>query len=1027
MKSRILSIVLTLCMVLCLVPASVLAADELYTVTVNAAAGGKVSADGTNWSDSVVVSVAKGGTLGDRVKYRPDEGYKLDSVIAPTIIKKIVASDVNTAVIDDEGNLYTAGDNYLGQLGRKLKTNQYQDSVLTKVSTSAKITDVAAGLEHTIILDENGDVWTAGCNQYGALGTNENLGKYWYGTGIDTFKKVTVGDGSVKIKAVAAGQSHTILIDENGGVWTAGYNSDGQLGRSENVNSGTPNAVFKKAEGLDSVKITAAAGGTAHTVLLDESGNVWTAGNNVYGQLGRQTAATEAAAFEKVTDSISGVKITAIAAGSSHTVLLDESGNVWTAGCNLYGELGREMTGSANKTFEKANLQGAVGAKAIAAGAGNTIVIDTDDNTRTCGIKGFGQLGRNTESTNNPELLTVTDGIGSTKMMAAAAGNRHSVLLDEHGGVWSCGGNQNGQLCRDGNLKKSETFAAVTDGMIETITFAAMTEKVITSDRVFTITSAVRETVQLEYDLGGGKWIDGFTPRNFAYKDEGLALPDATKIEKPGYTFTGWETSSLTAEPIKCSAKWTANTYTVTFDANGGTVKPDTMTVTYGEEFDPMPIAERYGYVFDGWFDEPGGGKKYGDKNGHSTAGYDKAENCTLYARWIEVDCTVTFDPNGGMLTGPATSDGKQNGRVDAPGKAPVREGYSFTGWYTDAACTQQWNFNNLLKGDITLYAGWIINSYTITIQPENGEQNLTITENYGTPITAPTLKKAGYLFAGWDKQFPATMPAGDLTITAQWTVCCHADTTAHPTCTDPAVCTVCGGTIAALGHDFSVEQHNENTHWKKCSRCDARHDENPHNWDDGVTTVSPTCMKEGKKTFTCNDCGATKIEPIWANGHNWAQEWQHDALHHWHECFNADCDVRDHDSAKEGYGEHIGGTATCTAKAVCATCGKAYGEMDAANHAGLRRIDAKVATKETEGNIEYWYCESCGKYYSDAAAAKEITQAATVTEKLPSDPKSPQTGDNHAVMLWFALLFISGGAGIGAAAIVKKKKHSAG
>ena len=119
------------------------------------------------------------------------------------------------------------------------------------------------------------------------------------------------------------------------------------------------------------------------------------------------------------------------------------------------------------------------------------------------------------------------------------------------------------------------------------------------------------------------------------------------------------------------------------------------------------------------------------------------------------------------------------------------------------------------------------------------------------------------------------------------------------------------------------------------------------------------------------------------------------------------------------------GGKATCTEKAVCDTCGKAYGEIDANNHADLKHINAKAATKDTEGNIEYWYCEDCGKYYSDADATKEITKAATVTAKLPDEPKSPQTGDNSNLMQWIALLIISGGAVVGTTVVSKKKKHS--
>ena len=117
----------------------------------------------------------------------------------------------------------------------------------------------------------------------------------------------------------------------------------------------------------------------------------------------------------------------------------------------------------------------------------------------------------------------------------------------------------------------------------------------------------------------------------------------------------------------------------------------------------------------------------------------------------------------------------------------------------------------------------------------------------------------------------------------------------------------------------------------------------------------------------------------------------------------------------------HTGGTATCTQKAVCENCGKAYGEPDPKNHANLKHFPAKAATEDSEGNIEYWYCGGCDKYYSDKAGTKEIKKADTVTAKLP---KSPKTGDTSNLMLWIALLFISGGAVIGTAVTEKKKKQ---
>ena len=125
------------------------------------------------------------------------------------------------------------------------------------------------------------------------------------------------------------------------------------------------------------------------------------------------------------------------------------------------------------------------------------------------------------------------------------------------------------------------------------------------------------------------------------------------------------------------------------------------------------------------------------------------------------------------------------------------------------------------------------------------------------------------------------------------------------------------------------------------------------------------------------------------------------------------------------------GGKATCRDKAKCAVCGKTYGELDAKNHADLKHIPAKAATWVAEGNIEYWYCEGCGRYFSDRDGTKEIRRADTVTAKRKSssaaakpedDPKSPGTGDTSNLALWIALLFASGGAAIGTTVVSRKK-----
>ena len=136
----------------------------------------------------------------------------------------------------------------------------------------------------------------------------------------------------------------------------------------------------------------------------------------------------------------------------------------------------------------------------------------------------------------------------------------------------------------------------------------------------------------------------------------------------------------------------------------------------------------------------------------------------------------------------------------------------------------------------------------------------------------------------------------------------------------------------------------------------------------------------------------------------------------------------------------HTGGTATCVDKAKCDICLAAYGDVDTTNHSDLRHVTKVDATATADGNIEYWYCEGCGKYFSDKNGTKEIKKADIVTAKLKDDSKSPQTGDNSKpkddsnspqagdnsnLALWIALMFISGGAAIGTTVVSRKKKYN--
>ena len=125
---------------------------------------------------------------------------------------------------------------------------------------------------------------------------------------------------------------------------------------------------------------------------------------------------------------------------------------------------------------------------------------------------------------------------------------------------------------------------------------------------------------------------------------------------------------------------------------------------------------------------------------------------------------TVTFQSEGGSEV---ASQIRANTPAAQPDN-PTKEGHTFIGWYNGES---EWNFADAVTEALTLTAKWTANRYTITFKPENGGEDIVITQDYGTAITAPANPtKTGYTFAGWDKTIPTTMLAGDMTITARWT-----------------------------------------------------------------------------------------------------------------------------------------------------------------------------------------------------------------------------------------------------------------
>ena len=266
---------------------------------------------------------------------------------------------------------------------------------------------------------------------------------------------------------------------------------------------------------------------------------------------------------------------------------------------------------------------------------------------------------------------------------------------------------------------------------------------------------------------------------------------------------------------------------------------------------------------------------------------------------------------------------------------------------------------------------------------------------------------------------------------------CQHTGGTA--TCTEKAECEICHEKYGELNPDNHTGtadwKQTATTHEKKWGCCGETvvASEN-HKWKNGVCEECGYSCQHTGGTATCTEkaecevCGE-KYGELNPDNHTGTADWKQTATTHekkWSCCGETVVASENHkwkDGICEecGYScQHTGGTATCTEKAECEICHEKYGELNPKNHADLKHIDAKIATVSSEGNIEYWYCQGCNKYYSDSQASKEITKADTVISKLTEAPKSPQTG--NSTTLWFVLLFIGGGAITGAVVYVRRK-----
>ena len=467
------------------------------------------------------------------------------------------------------------------------------------------------------------------------------------------------------------------------------------------------------------------------------------------------------------------------------------------------------------------------------------------------------------------------------------------------------------------------------------------------------------------------------------------------------------------------------NDHTVAFDANGGSNPenlPEEVTtampakkILHGSEY-YLPECEFIapeGKQFKAWHID---GTEY-PVNAPVTVTAD----ITVKALWENVCYTITFDTNGGSEITPVTQD--YGTQITAPAD-PTREGYTFMGWDKEIPTTMpaenititaKWKDIEKPTGEIKISGNsWkvFLNNITFGLFFKGAQEvTITATDNSGEMVTVEyllsdkELTKAeldGMAFTAYTVPFGID-PDNEYIIYVRLTD--KAGNTDY-ICSDgivldgtsPIITGIENGRTYCEAQTVTVDEKHIGT--VTVNGTEVTLDEN------GSFVLSPA--DGGQKIVVTDNAGNTAEMTVTVNdGHTFGDWTSNGDGTHTRQCTA--------DSCTEGVE-----TDNCTDEDKnhkCDICGKII-----SNHTDLKHFPAKAATEDSEGNIEYWYCSGCGKYYSDKDGTKEIAKADTVTAKLP---KYPQTGDNSNLMLWIALMLASGGTVIGTTVVSKKKKYN--
>ena len=572
----------------------------------------------------------------------------------------------------------------------------------------------------------------------------------------------------------------------------------------------------------------------------------------------------------------------------------------------------------------------------------------------------------------------------------------------------------------------------------------------------------------ITFDTNGGSEIAPIT------QDYGTEITAPDNPTRKGYTFRGWDKEipkTMPAENMTVKAQWEINQYTITFDTNGGSeIAP--ITQDYGTEITAPDKPTRKGYTFKGW-----------DKEIPETM---PAENITVKAEWEINQYTIAFDTNGGSEIAPITQD--YGTEITAPDN-PTRKGYTFKGWDKEIPETMpaenitikaRWKDTEKPTGEIIIGTNkWneFLNKLTFGIFfKDTQEVTINAVDNSGVVfvsylVTDKELSEAelnSLVFRAYEEPFSID-PNGEYIVYVMLVdeniniTYLRSDRITLDNI-QPVISGIENGKTYCEAQTVTVDEKYVDTVTVNGTAVtlDA----------DGGFVLTPT---NGEQKIVVTDKAGNNAEMTVTvnNGHTFGEWVSDNDGKHTRKCIVDGCDAFETENCS-------GGNATCTEKAVCDVCGKAYGELDGTNHeGGVQEWTTRTAfnheqkwnccgavivaseahewkdgvcrecgyvclhndtdkdhicdycektISEHEDKDKNHICDYCKKTISahEDATPEEIKKADTVTAKLPDDSKSPQTGDNSNLILWIALLIISGGVMKGVTAFGKSKKHSA-